>query len=76
MATPILNADLGAYALAVGSAQRLADDNYHFDLGFINTAQGQFSQSVEFDAFGNLLYKIQTPTPAYRTFRLKSLYVQ
>jgi hypothetical protein len=76
VATPILNADLGAYALAVGSAQRLADDNYHFDLGFINTAQGQFSQSVEFDAFGNLLYKIQTPTPAYRTFRLKSLYAQ
>ena len=74
--TLVLNADLGAYALAVGSAQRLADGNYHFDLGFINTAQGQFSQSVEVDAAGNFVYQIQSPTPVYRSFRLTTLYGQ
>jgi len=60
----------------VGSAQRLADDNYHFNLGFINTAQGQFSQSVEVDAAGNFVYQIQSPTPVYRSFRLTTLYGQ
>ena len=32
-ATPVLNADLGSYAGAVGSAQRLSNGNYHFNLG-------------------------------------------
>jgi hypothetical protein len=32
-ATPVLNADLGTYAGAVGSAQRLSNGNYAFTLG-------------------------------------------
>ena len=76
IATPVLNADLGAFSLAVGSAQRLADGNMHFDLGFINTAQGQFSQSVEVDGNGSIGYEIQAQTPFYRTFRMSSLYAQ
>jgi hypothetical protein len=76
VATPVLNADLGSYSLAVGSAQRLADGNMHFDLGFINTAKGQFSQSVEVDPSGNIVYQVQAPTPFYRTFRMTTLYAQ
>jgi hypothetical protein len=76
VATPILNLDLGAYSGALGSAERLDDLNYHFDLGTINTAQGPASQSVESDAMGNVLYRIQSPTMVYRSFRLSSLYAQ
>jgi hypothetical protein len=75
VATPVLNADLGAYSLAVGSAQALPNGNHHFDLGFVNTSQGPLSESEEVDASGNVVYRIQTPTPAYRSFRMRSLYV-
>jgi len=76
VATPVLNADLGAYSLAVGSAQRLPNGNHHFDLGFINTSKGPLSQSDEVDPSGNIVYQIQSPTPVYRSFRLSSVYVQ
>jgi hypothetical protein len=76
VATPILSADLGAYSLALGSAQLLPNGNHHFDVGYINTATGQLSQSLEVDASGNIVYEIQTPTPVYRSFRLSSLYAR
>ena len=38
-----LNADLGEFARALGSAQRLGDGNYHFNLGW--TAEGLAARS-------------------------------
>ena len=75
MASPVLNADLGGYSLALGSARALPDGDFHFDLGFINDATlGPFSQTVEVDRSGSVVYQIQAATTEYRTFRVQSLY--
>jgi arylsulfate sulfotransferase len=73
-ATPLLNVDLGDFSMAVGSAARLPNGNYHFDLGFIPESYGQLSRTVEVDPSGNIVFEIQAPTAFYRTFRLSSLY--
>jgi len=71
----VLNADLGRYSLALGSARALPDGDFHFDLGFINDATlGPFSQTVEVDRSGSVVYQIQAATTEYRTFRMLSLY--
>jgi hypothetical protein len=67
----VLNADLGSYAFALGSAQRLENGNYFFDVGFREDATGI---SVEVDPAGNPIYAIQSTAPEYRTFRMKDLY--
>ena len=71
-----LNADLGVYAAAVGSAQLLPGGNYHFDAGFVaNPAGGgNISYSIEVDSSGNLVYDLQVDTPQYRSFRMRDLY--
>jgi hypothetical protein len=68
--TQVVNVDLGAYSLAVGSAQELAGD-YHFYLGFIN---GSNSQSVEVTTSGADMFKVVSPSLGYRSFRMSSLY--
>jgi arylsulfate sulfotransferase len=71
-ATPVVNVDLGAYSLATGSAQRLANNNYHFYLGFINATN---SQSVETTTTGTDEFKLSQPnTVGYRSFRMNTLY--
>ena len=47
---PILNADLGVYSGALGSAQLLPDKNFHFDAGFLLSS----------DANGNPVYNAQS----------------
>ncbi|HEX4230712.1 MAG TPA: aryl-sulfate sulfotransferase [Bryobacteraceae bacterium] len=69
-ATRVVNVDLGTYSLAVGSAQQLAG-NYHFYLGFINSAT---SQSVEVTTSGADEFKVVSPSTGYRSFRMSSLY--
>jgi len=79
-ATLVLNADLGTYSQAVGSAQALPGGNYHFDSGFISLKDasgkslGTASQSVETDGAGNIVYAIQFGATEYRTFRMRDLY--
>jgi hypothetical protein len=69
-----LNADLGVYSLAVGSAQKLRDGDYHFDAGFV-LEDGKFvSYSVEVDPSGNPVYLAKADGPLYRTFRMTDLY--
>jgi hypothetical protein len=68
----VLNADLGAYSYALGSAHRLANGDFHFDLGILWGTT--ISQSVEVDKDGNLVYEMQANAPEYRTFRLHDLY--
>jgi arylsulfate sulfotransferase len=75
VATPTLNVDLGEYSYALGSAQKLTNGDYHFDAGYINTDNlGNRSQSIEVDASGKTIYRMQIAGPAYRTFRMRDLY--
>ncbi len=72
----VLNADLGTYSSAVGSAQLLPNGDYHFDSGFIYipTTGALISQSVEVNAAGELEYGIGFAAVEYRTFRMPDLY--
>ncbi len=70
--TPLLNADLGDYSAALGSAQRLPNGDYHFDQGWLQPSNT--SQAIEVDPSGNMVFTLQLNSPAYRSFRLKDLY--
>lgn len=70
-ATLELNADLGHYAPAVGSAQRLSNGNYHFLSGFIDNS---YTQAVEVTPAGNAIFRLRADVLTYRAFRLKNLY--
>jgi arylsulfate sulfotransferase len=76
VATLVLNADVGSYSSAVGSAQLLPNGDYHFDSGFIyiNSTGALVSQSVEVNASGDIVYGIGFATLEYRTFRMSDLY--
>jgi len=77
IATLILNADLGTYSLAVGSAQKLPNGDYHFDSGFFLDPSGngnRIAQSIEVNASGQVVYGIQFGTIEYRSFRMPDLY--
>lgn len=77
IATLFLNADLGGYAYALGTAQRLPDGTFHFDAGWIavdSIAGANASRSVEVDRSGNVVYGAAISTPEYRTFRMADLY--
>ncbi len=71
-ATLLVNADVGAYAPFMGSAQRLSNGNFHFTA----TVQGDLSskaRSVETTPAGKIVFTLQTG-PTYRGFRMPDLY--
>ena len=70
----VLNADLGVYALAVGSAQRLRDGNYHFNAGFVFDTDRYDSYSIEVNPAGKIVYETHQDVILYRTFRMTDLY--
>jgi arylsulfate sulfotransferase len=70
-ATPLLNADLGVYSSALGSAQKLANGNYFFDAGILSDESALL---VEVDPSGNPVYSLQSSGPEYRSFRMRDLY--
>jgi hypothetical protein len=73
----VLNADLGVYSAALGSAQKLQDGTYHFDAGFVYDPDGLFSSAtfaLQIDSSGNLVSSLKLLTPVYRSFRLNDLY--
>jgi arylsulfate sulfotransferase len=72
VATLVVNADLGDYSPALGSAQKLANGNYHFDQGWLQPSNT--SQAIEVDRLGNKVFTLQLNSPAYRSFRLTDLY--
>jgi Arylsulfotransferase (ASST) len=72
--TPVLNADLGYYAEALGSAQLLLDGNYHFDVGFVQENNTIDSYSLEVAPTGQITYNAHQNTTLYRTFRMTSMY--
>lgn len=67
----VMNVDLGYYAFALGSAQRLENGNYFFDAGFLPDGTGI---SLETNPSGSVVYALQSSAPQYRTFRMKNLY--
>lgn len=73
-ATLVYNADLGVYAVAVGSAQRLRNGGSTFEAGFINPPS-VYARAVETDARGKIVYALQVDGMiVYRSFRLDSMY--
>ena len=66
-----MNVDLGVFSPALGSAQKLDNGNYHFNLGWLPDFA---SESVELDPAGNIRYSVKIGTLEYRTFRMKDLY--
>ncbi|MGE5278534.1 MAG: aryl-sulfate sulfotransferase [Acidobacteriota bacterium] len=72
-----MNADLGVFSLALGSAQRLSDGHYHFDAGFVFDPQSVFggvAYSVELASPSEVLSSIKLGAPVYRSFRVADLY--
>jgi arylsulfate sulfotransferase len=72
VASLVVNADLGDYSSALGSAQKLPNGDYHFNQGWLQPSNT--SQAVEVDPLGNKVFALQLSSPAYRSFRLKNLY--
>lgn len=70
-----LNAHLGWFSPAVGSAQKLANGNFHFDSGYVIEPDNSLAgYSLEVDASGQISYALRTGTMVYRSFRLPDLY--
>jgi len=72
LARPALNADLGVYSFALGSASLLGNGHYHFNAGI--TPGRPMSHFVEVDKNGKIVYEMTTPGLTYRSFRLPDLY--
>ena len=72
--TPLVNADLGVFSLAVGSAQALRDGNYHFDAGFVPENGTTDAYSFEVTPAGKIVYGAHQNTILYRTFRMTDMY--
>ena len=70
----LVNADLGVYSFALGSAQPLRNGGYHFNAGW--QLPGNTARSIETDAGGRIGYTLESAVPQYRTFRLRSLYTE
>jgi hypothetical protein len=70
----LVNADLGVYSSAWGSAQLLANGNYHFMSGLVPPLVGMKSESLEVLPDGTPNYRITWETGAYRSFRMKDIY--
>jgi arylsulfate sulfotransferase len=78
-ATLIMNADLGVYAVAVGSAQPLSDGNYSFESGFISPGPAglgtMYCRTTETSPTGEIVYAQQVEGAlTYRSFRLPDMY--
>jgi hypothetical protein len=69
--TPNINADLGAYSAALGSAQKLSNGNYEFGNGII---AGPGTDAVEVTPGGAITSKLHAAASDYRVFRLRDLY--
>jgi arylsulfate sulfotransferase len=79
VATLTLNADLGGYSYALGSAQQLPNGDFHFDAGasaMPDQTGSIVAQSLEVDPSGSIVYGIQFATYEYRSFRMPDLYTE
>jgi hypothetical protein len=73
-ASLLVNVDLGVFAFALGSAQRLPNGNYMYQPGiFPFGAPPTFSQTIEIFGGTTQVLNMQGPT-SYRSWMLSSLY--
>lgn len=77
--TPLLLADLGGYAHAAGSAQLLANGDYHFDVAVLPSPNGTTSEHIEITPVpnstnGTTNTEMTLGTDTYRSYRMVSLY--
>jgi arylsulfate sulfotransferase len=70
-ATPLLNADLGVFSIALGAAQKLSNGDYYFGAGDLPDGS---SLIQELDPTGALVYSLGASAPEYRSFRMRDLY--
>ena len=70
--TPVLSQDLGYYAFAWGTSQRLANGNSQFLTGQLTSTVAD--QSMEVTAAGVKNTTLQFQTNSYRAFRMKDLW--
>jgi arylsulfate sulfotransferase len=73
----VLNASLGVKSLALGSAQKLRDGDYHFNAGFIldpTSAVNPTALSIEVDSAGSIVNSVRFLASVYRSFRVEDLY--
>lgn len=74
-ATPVINADMGLYSMAVGAVNKLKNGNMHGLAGLVNPGPALFSRSVEVSPEGKVVYALQMDGAlAYRSFRIVDLY--
>jgi hypothetical protein len=66
-----LNADLGAYSFALGSAQQLQNGGFHFTAGWLPDAS---SRHIETDSSGSIVRTMNFTENVYRSFRLSDIY--
>ncbi|BDC50059.1 hypothetical protein F183_A23750 [Bryobacterales bacterium F-183] len=76
-ATYELNVDLGVLAAAVGSAQKLNREGYHFDAGYVIQPDNSLAAfTIGVDPQGAINYQAKTKGLIYRSFRMSDLYTQ
>jgi arylsulfate sulfotransferase len=74
-ATLIMNADLGVYAPAMGSAHRLSNGNYHFNTGAVVKDGNVRAKAIEVTPNGKIVYVLDAPGASiYRSNRVADLY--
>jgi hypothetical protein len=78
-ATLVLNADMGVYSIAVGSAQPLSNGGYSFESGFMNPSPAFMgtilSRTTETSGDGKITYAQEAEGAlTYRSFRIPDLY--
>ena len=76
IATTVVNADMGVYSHALGSAQQLVNGDYAFVSGWVQTQSGQtLARFPETTADGSaMVYQLQNNQITYRGFRQASMY--
>jgi hypothetical protein len=66
-----MNTGLGHYAALMGSAQRMANGNFHFGSGWVYP--GPHSEALEFTPQGTRVFSLAVPV-AYRSYRMRDMY--
>ena len=69
-----LNADLGNFSEAVGSAQGLPNGNFAFTSGFQGDSNNPFGQLIEVRPDGTAAYVLEMSSWEYRAYRMRNLY--
>jgi arylsulfate sulfotransferase len=69
-----LSVYLDGYSPALGTAQLLTNGDYSFEPGFLNPGNHGYEQSIEVTPSTSVVYEFEGNNPAYRSWRMPSLY--